>query len=116
LKTLKVGIASYEEMKARTMAIARRERRRRRGEPRIWFRSVESFAKVLSERNRALLALIAEATRRFILQADSTPAVRQAWAGVPSDWKSLRTVGSPRRTPKQDIEIAKRRLKQMREK
>jgi predicted transcriptional regulator len=60
LKTLKVGIASYEEMKARTLAIARGERRRRRGEPKIWFRSVESFAKVLSERNRALLALIAE--------------------------------------------------------
>lgn len=60
MKTLKVGIASYAEMKARTMAIARGERRRRRGEPRIWFRSVESFAKVLSERNRALLALIAE--------------------------------------------------------
>lgn len=47
-------------MKARTLAIARGERRRRRGEPKIWFRSVESFAKVLSERNRALLALIAE--------------------------------------------------------
>lgn len=60
MKTLKVGIASYEEMKARTLAIARGERRRRRGEPKIWFRSVESFAKVLSERNRALLALIAE--------------------------------------------------------
>ncbi len=60
MSTLKVGIASYEEMKARTLAIARGERRRRRGEPKIWFRSVESFAKILSERNRALLALIAE--------------------------------------------------------
>jgi predicted transcriptional regulator len=60
LKKLKVGIASYPEMKARTLAIARGERRRQRGEPRIWFRSVESFAKVLSERNRALLGLIAE--------------------------------------------------------
>ncbi|HET6535848.1 MAG TPA: helix-turn-helix domain-containing protein [Sphingomicrobium sp.] len=60
MTTLKVGIASYDEMKARTLAIARGERRRRRGEPKIWFRSVESFAKILSERNRALLALIAE--------------------------------------------------------
>ena len=60
MKTLKIGIASYEEMKARTLAIARGQRRRRRGEPKIWFRSVESFAKVLSERNRALLALIAQ--------------------------------------------------------
>jgi len=59
MKTLKVGIASYEDMKARTMAIARGERRPRRGEPRVWFTSVESFARVLSDRNRALLALIA---------------------------------------------------------
>lgn len=36
--------------------------RRRRGpdDPDIWFTSVESFARVLSERNRELLALIAE--------------------------------------------------------
>lgn len=60
MKKLKIGIASYPEMKARTLAFARGERHRERGEPRIWFRSVESFAKVLSERNRALLTLIAE--------------------------------------------------------
>jgi predicted transcriptional regulator len=60
MNILRVGIASYEEMKARTLAIARGERRRRRGEPKIWFRSVESFAQILSERNRALLALIAK--------------------------------------------------------
>lgn len=60
MTTLRVGIASYEQMKARTVAIARGERRVRRGEPKIWFTSVESFAKVLSDRNRALLALIAE--------------------------------------------------------
>ncbi len=60
MTTLKVGIASYDEMKARTMAIAR-GKRRARGEPKIWFTSMESFAKVLSDRNRALLALIAEA-------------------------------------------------------
>ncbi len=60
MTTLKVGIASYDEMKARTMAIAR-GKRRARDEPKIWFTSMESFAKVLSDRNRALLALIAEA-------------------------------------------------------
>jgi len=60
MKTLKVGIASYEDMKARTMAIARGERKLRRGEPKVWFTSLESFARVLSERNRALLELIAE--------------------------------------------------------
>lgn len=61
MTTLKVGIASYSEMKARTMAIARGERAPSRGEPKVWFTSIESFAKVLSDRNRALLALIAEA-------------------------------------------------------
>jgi len=60
MTTLKVGIASYEQMKARTLAVARGEKRLRRDDPRIWFTSIESFAKVLSDRNRALLALIAE--------------------------------------------------------
>lgn len=60
MKTLKIGIASYKEMKARSMAIARGERKPKRGEPRVWFTSVESFARVLSEHNRALLELIAE--------------------------------------------------------
>lgn len=58
---LKVGIASYEEMKARSLAIARGEYKRRKGEPKVWFTSTESFARVLSEKNRALLHLIAEA-------------------------------------------------------
>jgi predicted transcriptional regulator len=60
MTTLKVGIASYEEMKARTMAVARGERRVSRGEPKVWFTSTESFAKVLSAGNRALLRVIAE--------------------------------------------------------
>jgi predicted transcriptional regulator len=47
MTTLKIGIASYEEMKARTMAIARGERRVASGEPKVWFTSTESFAKVL---------------------------------------------------------------------
>ncbi|MBK6718306.1 MAG: helix-turn-helix domain-containing protein [Burkholderiales bacterium] len=58
--TLKVGIASYEDMKARTMAIARGELRPKAGDPQVWFTSPESFARLLSNKNRALLALIAE--------------------------------------------------------
>ena len=61
MTTLKVGIASYEHMKARTMAIARGEYKPKRGEPKVWFTSMGSFARVLSDRNRALLELIAEA-------------------------------------------------------
>ena len=60
MKTLKVGIASYEEMKARTMAIARGELQAKPGDPKVWFTSPESFAKLLSNRNRALLAQIAD--------------------------------------------------------
>ena len=60
MKTLNVGIASYDRMKARTVAIARGEHKPSEGEPKVWFTSIESFAKVLSHRNRELLALIAE--------------------------------------------------------
>lgn len=60
MTTLKVGIASYAEMKARTMAVVRGERRVAAGEPKIWFTSTESFAKILSAGNRDLLRVIAE--------------------------------------------------------
>ena len=60
MKTLRIGIANYGRMKARTMAIARGEHTPARGEPTVWFTSVESFAKVLSQRNRELLAMIAQ--------------------------------------------------------
>ena len=60
MKTLKVGIASYENMKARTMAIARGELHPKASDPTVWFTSPESFAKLLSNRNRALLAKISE--------------------------------------------------------
>ncbi len=56
MTTLKIGIDSYDRMKARTMAIARGERKPAEGEPSVWFVSVASFARALSERNRELLA------------------------------------------------------------
>lgn len=62
MTTLRVGIASYEEMKALTLAIARGERKLSPREPRVWFPSTESFAKVLSAGNRELLRVIAEKT------------------------------------------------------
>lgn len=62
MTTLRVGIASYEEMKTRTMRIARGEERPRPDDPKVWFTSTESFAKVLSAANRDLLRVIAEQT------------------------------------------------------
>ena len=59
MKTLITGIAEYESMKARTMVIARGKHKPAEDEPTVWFTSVESFAKVLSQHNRELLTLIA---------------------------------------------------------
>lgn len=60
MRTLKIGIASYEEMKRRTMDIAAGRLKLRRGDPTIWFTSLESVAKVLSDKNKTLLELIAQ--------------------------------------------------------
>ena len=59
-KTLKIGIATYEQYKARTLAIAKGEYKPKEDEPKIWFTSLESFAKLLSAKNRELLSLIAQ--------------------------------------------------------
>ena len=60
MSTLRVGIANYKEMKARTMDVARGQRRVAPDEPTVWFTSTESFAKILSAGNRKLLSVIAE--------------------------------------------------------
>jgi len=62
MSTLRVGIASYDEMKELTLTIARGQRKLAPQEPRVWFPSTESFAKVLSAGNRELLRVIAEKT------------------------------------------------------
>ena len=58
MDTLRIGIATYEEMKARTIAIARGEYNAGPNEPKVWFPSIESVAKVLSAGNRELLDVI----------------------------------------------------------
>jgi len=60
MKKLVVGIASYEDMKSRSLAIAKGDYKPKRGDPKVWFRSVESAAKILSEKNQKLLTLIVE--------------------------------------------------------
>lgn len=59
---LRVGIADYEEMKARTLRIARGEEELTENAPKVWFTSIESFARVLSAGNRELLRVIDERT------------------------------------------------------
>ena len=68
MKTLRVGIATYEEMKARTFAVAKGKYKPAPNEPKVWFTSAESFARVLSNRNRALLQIIAESAPNSLTQ------------------------------------------------
>ena len=58
MKSLKIGIATKEQYKARTIAIAAGKYKPAANEAKIWLPSLESLAKVLSDRNRELLALI----------------------------------------------------------
>ncbi len=60
MKTLRIGIASMADMKSRTMAVARGELKLGPDEPKLWLTSIESLARVLSDRNRLLLDLIVE--------------------------------------------------------
>ena len=77
MKTLKVGIATVEDMKKRTLAIARGRLKPTKDDPKVWFTSPESFAKVLSNKNRALLNVIA-ATHPDSLQTLATRTGRKA--------------------------------------
>src|ERR1035441_2881016 len=60
MKTLKVGIASREAYKKRTLAIAKGEYVPVKSEPKIWFESLGTLSQVLSDQNRDLLKLILE--------------------------------------------------------
>lgn len=71
MKTLRIGIASYEEMKERTMAIARGELKPGDDEPKLWFTSIESLARVLSDKNRTLLNLIIEQRPKSIAELET---------------------------------------------
>lgn len=71
MKTLKIGIASREQMQARTMAIARGQVRPKASDPKVWFTSVESLAKVLSTKNRELLTIIASQQPKSITELES---------------------------------------------
>src|SRR5258708_36640303 len=68
MRILRVGIASYSDMKARTMAIARGQLKPRPGDPKVWFPSAESLVKVLSDKNRMLLGTIRDAEPKSLAE------------------------------------------------
>lgn len=57
-KVLKVGIMPKADYKERTIAIAKGEYLPKRGEPKVWFESIQSLAQVLSSENQELLRII----------------------------------------------------------
>ena len=87
MTTLNVGIASPDELKARTLAIARGKLKPKRDDPKVSFASPESFAKIPSNKNRALLDVIAET------QPDSLHALAARTGRKPSNLsRTLRTM------------------------
>ncbi len=60
MTTLRIGVRTHEEAKARLLAIARGQARREPNEPTVWVASLASLAQVLSQENLTLLRLIAE--------------------------------------------------------
>lgn len=67
-RTLRIGIAPYEQIKARTLAIARGQQKPGPNEPKVWFTSIESLAQVLSSRNKLLLQVIARSNPASITE------------------------------------------------
>jgi predicted transcriptional regulator len=59
MKTLKIGIASQEKIRARVLGIARGKIKPKASDPKIWFTSMRSLSQVLSDENRALLDVFA---------------------------------------------------------
>ena len=67
-QSVKIGITSYANIKARTIAIAKGEYKPRPGEPKLWLTSFKSLASALSVENQELLKLIREQQPESIAQ------------------------------------------------
>lgn len=57
-KVMKVGIMSKDTFRKYTIAVAKGEHTPKKGEPKVWFESVQSMAQVLSNSNQELLKAI----------------------------------------------------------
>lgn len=69
-KTIKIGILSRESYKNRTIAIARGDHKPKKGEPKVWFESIQSMAQVLSSENQDLLRIIEEQKPQSLKQLE----------------------------------------------
>ncbi len=69
---MKIGIISKEEYKQRTIAIAKGQYKPKRGEPKVWFESIQSMAQVLSNENQHLLQKILDTNPDSIKELEET--------------------------------------------
>lgn len=69
-KIMKIGIITREEYKQRTIAIAKGQYKPKRGEPKVWFESVQSMAQVLSSENQHLLQVILDIKPKSIKELE----------------------------------------------
>ena len=67
---MKVGIISREDYVKRTIAIAKGKYKPRKGEPSIWFESLNSMSQVLSSDNQNLLKVIIEHKPRSLAELE----------------------------------------------
>ncbi|MFC1537056.1 transcriptional regulator [Pseudomonadota bacterium] len=58
MKTIRIGVATDEQIRSRVLDIAAGRIKPSAQEPKIWVRSVDEFRKLLSEKNMNLLAAI----------------------------------------------------------
>jgi predicted transcriptional regulator len=86
MKVLRIGIASTEEFKARTMAIAAGRLRARPGEPKIWFNSAQSLGKLIDE-NWSLLQEIRRRPPRSM-----TELARRVGRSLPNLSRTLKSL------------------------
>jgi predicted transcriptional regulator len=70
-KILRVGIISRKEYWKRTIAIAKGEYVPKKGEPKIWFESLQAMAQVLSNENQQLLRTIIDQKPQSIKELES---------------------------------------------
>jgi predicted transcriptional regulator len=87
MKSIVIGIMPQDKIRARVLKIARGEYKPQAGEPKVWFTSMKSLAEVLSDDNRALLRVIAEA------RPESISALAQATGRKPGNLsRTLKTM------------------------
>ena len=98
-KVLRVAIAPRDAIKRYTRDVVAGRRRRVSDDPDVWFTSIESFAKVLSEKNRALLALIAERRPESIDALATESGAQKATCREPCvRWSAMASYGSKKGT------------------